>query len=292
MKQSDEEILEIMSDKKTLKKNDRSEGKEAASEKAAPAGIAMASVSPRFRHLKTADNDEEVPLWLITFTDTIALMLTFFVLLYSMATPSKEQFEEMTASMTRQFGQYFSQKLNAGPQDAIEIDRIDFSDALDLSYLQSLLKARIADEELLQNTLILRQKNRLIISLPSQLLFDQGQAEIQTDGRRALFALGDILSRIRNAIEIIGHADPEPVSGVGQYQSNWELSLARASHVAGVLNSIGYKRAITVRGLSSARYDQMPDTVPEEERLNYARRVDIVLLENDGSVRGLMDVEN
>jgi hypothetical protein len=58
------------------------------------------------------------------------------------------------------------------------------------------------------------------------------------------------------------------------------------------LNSVGYKRAITVRGLSSARYDQLPDSVPEDERLNYARRVDIVLLENDGNVRGLMDFGN
>jgi hypothetical protein len=36
----------------------------------------------------------------------------------------------------------------------------------------------------------------------------------------------------------------------------------------------------------------LPDSVPEDERLNYARRVDIVLLENDGNVRGLMDFGN
>ena len=35
-------------------------------------------------------NDEgggKVPLWLITFTDVMALMLTFFVLLYAMSSP-------------------------------------------------------------------------------------------------------------------------------------------------------------------------------------------------------------
>jgi chemotaxis protein MotB len=294
MKQSDEEIAEIMSDKKTFKKKEASKEDENSEDVQSETLEAQAAyVSPRFRHLRKGNEEEEVPLWLITFTDTIALMLTFFVLLYSMATPSKERFEEMTSAMTRQFGQYFSQSSNAGPQDAIEIDRIDFSSALDLNYLQSLLQARIENDDLLRNVLIIKQKKRLVISVPSELLFDQGKAEIQVDGRRALFALGDILSRIRNAIEIIGHSDPTPMtSRNGPYQSNWDLSLARASHVAGVLNSVGYKRAMTVRGLSSARYDQLPDSVPEDERLNYARRVDIVLLENDGNVRGLMDFGN
>ena len=37
-----------------------------------------------YDHLQEAEDENDQKLWLVTFTDVIALMLTFFVLLYSM----------------------------------------------------------------------------------------------------------------------------------------------------------------------------------------------------------------
>ncbi len=230
------------------------------------------------------DGEETVPLWLVTFTDIMALMLTFFVLLYSMSVPLEEKWEELTTGLSKGVSQSQGPKYSRGAQDAIDISRLSQSRALNLNYLESLVTELIADNERLENIVIIPQKQRLIISLPSELLFESGQSEVGAEGKRALFALGGPLSRIRNRIEIIGHADPRPVENEGgSFSSNWELSLARAAQVAAVLRDVGYERGAVVRGLSSARYDQLSEDMPQEERLNLSRRVDIVIMQDDGT---------
>ena len=225
-------------------------------------------------------------LWLITFTDVMALMLTFFVMLYSMAVPEEEKWEDMTSAMTEGFRQFESPKWYQGAQDTINIDKLDFSRALNLNYLNALVTEIIEGDEKLQNVVVIPQKDRLVLSLPTELLFKTGQADVTVNGKRALFSLGGPLSRIRNRVEVIGHADPRPIQGgSGRYTSNWQLSLARAANVTAVLENVGYVRPIIVRGLSSARYDELPADVAEEERLSLARRVDVVIMQDDGSQR-------
>jgi len=88
---------------------------------------------------------------------------------------------------------------------------------------------------------------------------------------------------------VVGHTDPRPVRG-GAFASNWELSLARAANVAAVLENVGYKRAITVRGHASARYYDLPETMSNQERLDLSRRVDVVVMEDDGKRLQLFDL--
>lgn len=230
------------------------------------------------------DSEGDSSLWLITFTDVMALMLTFFVLLYAMSQPQEEAWTEITASFNEQFGETYSAKFEEGRQDAITIDRVDFAEALDLGYLKTLLSQIIEKDENLQDIVLIHQDKRLVISLPQDLLFASGQADVQGRGRRALFVLGGALARIKNRIEVLGHADPTPINNPeGDYPTNWELSLARANAVAGVLRNVGYQRPMTVRGLSSSRYTELPDSLTEEERLSLSRRVDIALTRDDGS---------
>lgn len=247
------------------------------------------SVAPMFMPRSRSAGDGEnaaVPLWLITFTDIMALMLTFFVLLYSMSVPLEEDWEEFTSAMNKGLSKFQSPEWYQGPQDTVNIDKLDFSRALDLDYLESLVRELMVSNERLSNIVVIPQKTRLVLSLPSDLLFEAGQAEVTTKGKRALFAIGGPLSRIRNRIEVIGHADPRPVqSQNSRFSSNWELSLARAANVSAVLENVGYARPIIVRGLSSARYDELPGDLGREERLDLARRVDVVIMKDDGSQR-------
>ncbi len=237
------------------------------------------------------DGEGDSSLWLVTFTDVMALMLTFFVLLYAMSQPQEEAWTEITASFNEQFGETYSAKFEEGRQDAITIDRVDFAEALDLGYLKTLLSQIIEKDENLENIVLIHQDKRLVISLPQDLLFEPGQADVRGRGRRALFVLGGALARIKNRIEVLGHADPIPINNPdGDYPTNWELSLARASAVAGVLRNVGYQRPITVRGLSSSRYTELPDSLTEDERLSLSRRVDIALTRDDGSKVTLFNV--
>ena len=110
---------------------------------------------------------------------------------------------------------------------------------------------------------------------------NQVRQTVKSQANQALFTLAGALGRIKNRVEIVGHTDPRPVSG-GQYPSNWELSLARATNVAAVLENVGYEQDVVVRGQASGRYDDLPDTVNAADRLDLSRRVDIVVMEDDG----------
>jgi len=236
------------------------------------------------------DAEGKPVMWMITFTDVMALMLTFFVMLFSMSAPVQEEWEDMTAALFNEFNTLYGASLNRGPVDDINLDRINFDQALDINYLEVLLEAIAGENESLADVQMIKQPGRLILSLPQDLLFKSGDATITDDGARALYALGGTLSRIKNKVQIVGHADPRPVQGGENaiYDSNWDLSMMRAARVAGVMNSVGYERHIDIIGSAGGRYEDLSAIDNEEQRLDLARRVDIILMNHDGRKRELL----
>lgn len=228
--------------------------------------------------------EESSHIWLVSFTDIMALMLTFFVLLFSMTEPAPKNWSEMSSSMQGEFNKFYGAVSNRGPQDFVNIAKINFNQALNIAYLNALMETVIAENPSLADVKITRQAGQLVMSMPHDLLFDAGDAQVREQGKKTLYALGGALSRIKNRIEISGNADPRAVSENGEaYESNWELSLARAANVAAILQSVGYDSDIIVRGHSSGRYDDLHQVKDEALRLELARRVDIVVLDHDGS---------
>ena len=243
------------------------------------------------RAQKKAEEQEVVPLWLITFADIMALMLTFFVLLYSMSVPVVEKWEDLSFSINQGFSKFYSPQNFAGTQDTISIDKLDLDEALNLNYLRDLIKNKIQAAEILSDVTIIQGNDRLIISMPENLLFDAGQDEVKVEGKKALFALGGVLARIRNRIEVVGHSDPRPITSEDtKFASNWELSLARATKVSNIMMQVGYRREMIVRGMSSARYDELPETLTERQRLDLSRRVDLVIMQDDGRIRSFLAI--
>ena len=232
------------------------------------------------------DDEEEnygPPLWLLTFTDIMALMLTFFVLLYSMAVPDKDQWEEMVKSVEQGINLQKTLQHFSGQVQDISIDKISTDRALDLNYLQNVLQKQFAEEESLQSALLLSGDGRLVISLPMDVVFSAGESEVSLEAKRALMALGDLFYRIKNRIEVVGHSDPTPILGDGLYDDNWALSLGRAASIAAVLRQVGYKRKVVVRGVSSGRFDELSEDIPAPMRQKMARRVDIVIMQDSGN---------
>lgn len=239
------------------------------------------------------DEVENAPLWLITFTDIMALMLTFFVLMYSMSVPDNEKWEDLTTGLETNVRPHESPIWARGARDTIDIQRVTFQRALNLDYVRGVIEKNIEANEKLQGVTVVRQKKRLVVSLPSALLFERGSDVVSTEGKWALYAIGDILSRVQNRIEIVGHTDPEPFNNQGRpEQSNWGLSLKRAISVADVLRSVGYDRPMGVKGHSSGGYEALPATMPIEQRMALARRVDIILSKDTGVMRSLMKTSN
>ncbi len=228
-------------------------------------------------------------LWLVTFTDVMALMLTFFVLLYSMSTPDVDKWEDMTRGISSGISKFAGAPKLAGNQDTISIERLSAKKGLNLKYLGSLVYGVVTRNEDLSDVLLFHSSDQLIISMPSELLFDSERSDVSLKGRRALFTLNELFVRIRNRVEIIGHSEPNSVfEGNDGIKNNREFSLARAVYVAAALEEVGYDRPIVARGLSDTRYDELGGVLSQDKRLALSRRVDIVIMKDEGSYRGFM----
>jgi chemotaxis protein MotB len=79
----------------------------------------------------------------------------------------------------------------------------------------------------------------------SEVLFPQGSAELSDAGRGEVAKVAEILRRIADdippgidwIIRVDGHTDDLPLSGLGEFRDNWELSQARALSVVRTMSN-------------------------------------------------------
>ncbi|WP_417795059.1 OmpA/MotB family protein [Terasakiella pusilla] len=214
--------------------------------------------------------------WMLTFTDLVSLMLTFFVMLFSMSTVQIDKWDAITDSL--------STTLNPNKVEAVATATADFNistvfrqRAINLEYLQSVLEEKVEKDEVLGRSMIQLLDDRLLISLPGDLLFTRGSKTLSTRATDSMLKIGDVLRHVSNQVVITGHTDPQPATG-SDYASNWELSLFRAIAVGNALRKSGFSQEFLAYGYGDSGYDQLP-AIPEEKKQALARRVDIMVLQ-------------
>lgn len=212
--------------------------------------------------------------WLLTFADLTALMLTFFVLLFSMSTIEDADWQNLIESLSPRLDR-LQEVTVALPQSEKAAEAVERAPGSDLDYLVAVLKEQMRADPQLEPVRVEREGHQLVISVPGDLLFASGSAALGEAGEKAVFALSGVLRSLRNVIEIAGHADPQQPDKA--WPSNWELSLARAASLSGLLAKLGYQGEILVRGYGHAHYDAIDPALPVAERMARARRVDIIV---------------
>ncbi len=222
--------------------------------------------------------------WLVTFTDVMGLMLTFFVMMFAMAEPQNQEYDRITSALRTEMGRVYGERANTGTEENIDLARVNYNRALDVRYLEELIRSTIGAHEELNAVQVIPQPGSVVLSLPQDLLFDPGQAAVKESGRKILYTLGGSLSRVRNRIEIDGHTDTRPLEGAAEsgFGNNWELSLARAVQVASILENVGYQQTIAVAGFAGGRYQDLEHVKDSDQRHALARRVDITIMNYSG----------
>lgn len=213
--------------------------------------------------------------WLVTFADLIALLLAFFVMMYATQRVEQGNWQAMVESLSRSFNPDSTDVALERSADR-NVKSIRNRGGADLGYLESLIVGVRDSQPLLTGMMVRRLQDRLILSLPGELLFPPGRAEPVAGAKRRILLIADMLRNLPNRLQVFGHSDPRAASGVS-FASNWELSLARADTVATMMANAGYDRSIDAFGLAGSRYAEIPGTVSTKRRLALARRVDIVI---------------
>lgn len=222
--------------------------------------------------------------WMLTFADLLALLLTFFVLLFSMNSVQSQRWEELI--------NVFAEELNP-KRPRVEIDNSKpietvknrVERGLSLEYLEGIIRARAENSRILRDVMIGRKFDRLYISFMGDEVFVADTiATMKPEVRNALDEIGGALAQIDNQIVIAGHADSRsPLDE--RFVSRWEVSLERANEFADILSASGYRKPISIAGYGESGFNLLDDSIPLQDRYEMLNRVDIIILDeirNDG----------
>ena len=126
-----------------------------------------------------------------------------------------------------------------------DANKVNVATTLELERYRSEFFGQLRDLFEDQNGVLI-EGDRLVFS--SEVLFEPGRATLSDLGRSEIANVAGILRGIADdipagidwVIRVDGHTDNVPLSGVGQYANNWELSQARAlSVVMYMVNFLG-----------------------------------------------------
>lgn len=138
---------------------------------------------------------------------------------------------------------------------------------------------------------VYEKDGKIYVALSDKLLFTSGSYAVEPRGKEALKKIAEVLNKQSDiSIMVEGHTDNKPYisSTTGPVNSNWDLSVMRASSVTKLLvdeNKLDAKR-VTPAGRGQYFPVESNDT-PEGRSKN--RRIDIVLTPD---LKGIMDILN
>jgi chemotaxis protein MotB len=225
-----------------------------------------------------AENHER---WLITYADLITLLLVFFIVLYAGSQEDQKKFEALAQGLRSAFhnpaatsgsGGSSAVFTGSGAANAAGSQQ----ELADFQSITAILE-RVARERGLADRISLRMEpDRIVIGLTSDLLFQSGSATLRPSAGPVLDAVAEALRGKPNEIRIEGHTDNIPINTV-EFNSNWELSAARAT---AVLRELVDRGGLPADRLFAAAYgDARPkaDNATAEGRAAN-RRAEIVVL--------------
>lgn len=242
------------------------------------------------------DEKELEKSWLISYSDLFTLLFVIIVIIAALHTSKiQERIDEAKKAEARQ---QQSVQEAAASKDLIELQKLQLQKEIGL--LESKRDALVTqvkppktetddvkrnmDSVKLQLAAALQEMNipfeetgeGLMVRLPEKVLFSSGSAELESEGKKTIAALAEVLQRFPQRVRIEGYTDDVPVKR-SKYSSNWELSAARAiSVMRGMVDDHGLPASrFTVAGWGE--HKPLVDNSNEENRAKN-RRVEIVIL--------------
>jgi chemotaxis protein MotB len=249
--------------------------------------------------------------WLLTYADMITLLMALFIVMWSISVTNVSKFDELKIALKQAFsGKVFTREdgVLGGQRSILKPDGTPVETIVPQpprvaqSFKQIVPKNEQVEDKLAEEDLENLQRIKteidkyavrhrltgrirtaidergLVVRLVSDdLLFSTGEAELQPRSLPILRKVAHLLatSRIPNDVRVEGNTDNVPIS-TSEFQSNWELSTARATAVLQQLLTLDVPATrLAVAGYGDQR-PVVPNTTAAGRQLN--RRVDLVVL--------------
>ncbi len=257
-------------------------------------------MSRRRRHPAHVNHER----WLVSYADFITLLFAFFVVLYSSSQVDTRKISRLSVAIQAAFQQLGALPGNSlgPPIDTASSQPMDRSRFVEKTERKQMLgrfaRSNMGTEdrsrhenfdelrgqvekalapEIRRNEVALRIiPDGLVISLREVGFFDSGSAKIKARSQDAFARIAEVLSEHTYNVRIEGHTDNVPIH-TSQFDSNWELSTARASDL---LKKLVEQYKFPAERFSIAGYAEFHPIASNgtAEGRQSNRRVDIVVL--------------
>lgn len=235
--------------------------------------------------------------WLVSYADFITLLFAFFVVMYSIANQDKAKIKQITEAIARTFngpstmmdmgsgaavtpfsnpatdmGQVIDNpvgRTNAKPLPSPELQKIAARVEESLSY-------QLQTTDLKDNLKLVYDDRGLVIRFSANNLFRPNQDNVEKQYLPVIDKIAVILKDGNRVIRVEGHTDNTALPADGKFETNWELSTARAIWIVRYMKA---KFGIPTTRLSAAGFAEgqpLADNKTEEGRA-MNRRVEIVV---------------
>lgn len=223
------------------------------------------------------------PLWMATFSDLVTLLLTFFVLLLSMASFDKPaKVSAVIESIQTAFGSAGLSHSSLGVSENVKQAPTDFKLEQETvtpqeARLREALAKHISDELVR----MVSNERELRIRLDDRVLFKPGTTELHPAAYALVSDVAMILKDQNVHIRVEGHTD-----ATGAEWTNWEISSKRSMAVVKALRERG---PIPGERLEADAFGQFQPASSIGETPQWNRRVELVLKSDESATVGAVE---
>lgn len=209
------------------------------------------------RRSRIEANDDTVlktDAWMVTLSDIIMLMITFFVMLLTMSSIDQKSLKDTFNYIKKSIGgSAYSGYTGNGTHGNLKAVIKNIDRSIDIK----------------------EDERGIVLSIYEDILFESGKSTIKKENYRILDSIAAAIDSCSNEIMVMGHTDDLPVQ-VGEYESNWELSAYRGLYVLDyfIKNKHLSPERFYVGGYGAFR-PLFPNNNSKHRSLN--RRVEIIL---------------
>ncbi len=212
------------------------------------------NVAKKIRMLVPEEDDTSM--WMLPFSALMLILMIFFAALYGFSQLGSMEYERAIAMLEN------------------TDEKTEVSDTVKEVLLAAGLRDYIEKENLSAVAGVSISPLWIKLELSSPALFDSGSAELKPAGWPLLRELAKHQKHMANVLIVEGHTDNVPIRSE-RFQSNWELSAARAFTVLQFFVSEG----IEPKRLAAHGYGEFRPLVPNdsEENRGRNRRIEITI---------------
>lgn len=214
------------------------------------------------------------PMWIVTFSDMVTLLLTFFVLMLSMANMDNVKFNKAADSLAGAFGVMgSSRQTEVSPESVVSFSPVD-DDFTSQVYRR--LKSKLRELKLNKQIKLVKDRGAVVLRIDESVLFQSGQRLLNPAAEPILRKVAELVRPLPLNLKVEGHTDDR-----GDELANWDLSVARA---VSVLRFLASNQLVSLARLSATGYGSQKPLFPNasDEERGFNRRVEFVL-ESQGS---------